>query len=48
MSMEYGTLPQRMRQYLSAAAGGKAAMHSLTALMWAVRAIAASLAGMAL
>jgi len=37
-----------MRQYLSAAAGGKAAMHSLTALMWAVRAIAASLAGMAL
>ena len=46
--MEYGTLPQRMRQYLSAAAGGKAAMHSLTALMWAVRAIAASLAGMAL
>jgi 4-amino-4-deoxy-L-arabinose transferase-like glycosyltransferase len=46
--MEYGTLPQRMRQYLSAAAGGKTAMHSLTALMWAVRAIAASLAGMAL
>ncbi len=46
--MEYGTLPQCMRQYLSAAAGGKAAMHSLTALMWAVRAIAASLAGMAL
>jgi 4-amino-4-deoxy-L-arabinose transferase-like glycosyltransferase len=48
MSMEYGTLPQRMRQYLSAAAGGKTAMHPLTALMWAVRAIAASLAGMAL
>jgi 4-amino-4-deoxy-L-arabinose transferase-like glycosyltransferase len=46
--MEYGTLPQRMRQYLSAAAGGKTAMHPLTALMWAVRAIAASLAGMAL
>ncbi len=46
--MEYGTLPQRMRQYLSAAAGDKTAMHSLTALMWAVRAIAASLAGMAL
>jgi 4-amino-4-deoxy-L-arabinose transferase-like glycosyltransferase len=48
MSMEYGTLPQRMRQYLSAAAGGKTAMHPLTALMWAVHAIAASLAGMAL
>ena len=46
--MEYGTLPQRMRQYLSAAAGGKTAMHPLTALMWAVHAIAASLAGMAL
>jgi 4-amino-4-deoxy-L-arabinose transferase-like glycosyltransferase len=46
--MEYGTLPQRMRQYLSAAAGGKTDMHSLTALTWAVRAIAASLAGMAL
>jgi 4-amino-4-deoxy-L-arabinose transferase-like glycosyltransferase len=48
MSMEYGTLPQRMRQYLRTAAGGKTAMHPLTALMWAVRAIAASLAGMAL
>ena len=46
--MEYGTLPQRMRQYLSAAAGGKTAMHSLAALTWAVHAIAASLAGMAL
>ncbi len=46
--MEYGTLPQRMRQYLRAAAGGKTAMHSLAALTWAVRAIAASLAGMAL
>ena len=48
MSMEYGTLPQRMRQYLRTAAGGKTAMHSLAALTWAVRAIAASLAGMAL
>ena len=46
--MEYGTLPQRMRQYLRTAAGGKTAMHSLAALTWAVRAIAASLAGMAL
>jgi 4-amino-4-deoxy-L-arabinose transferase-like glycosyltransferase len=37
-----------MRQYLRTAAGGKTAMHSLAALTWAVRAIAASLAGMAL